>query len=117
MNVKGTIVDVLAPQSGTGKNGAWIKKTYIVEVPGQYPKKVAVCVWGDKMPDFAAMQEVDFECDVESREFKDKWFTEVKAFKYELVSPSPNAPKSTKTESKKPHPAELSGDDGSDLPF
>jgi len=123
MNVIGEIVDVLPVQSGEGKNGAWSKSTYIVETGGQYPKKIAVCIWGDKLGILSKGNKVDFSIDIESREFNGKWFTEVKAFKYELISAKGSTEKqATKTDGKtKEAEQDFSSfepaDDSSNLPF
>lgn len=111
MNVIGEIVDVLPVQSGEGKNGAWTKSTYIVETGGQYPKKIAMCIWGDKLGTLHKGNKVDFSIDLESREFNGKWFTEAKAFKYELLSSggSQKAKPATKEKPEKPEKPEKDG--------
>jgi len=89
MNIQGKVVNVLQPQTGSGKNGEWVKSTYIVETPGQYPKKVAVTIWGSTLPVLKEGQEVDCQIDVESREYNGKWFTEVKCFKVDFIGGAP----------------------------
>lgn len=103
MNIKGKVVSVLPVQSGEGKNGKWSKSPYVIEIPGDYPKKVCVTIWGDKLPVLTLGSEVDCSIEVESKEFNSKWYTEVKCWKVDVVS---GAPKTTTTTAG--HPATAS---------
>jgi hypothetical protein len=78
---------VLPIQTGSGKNGEWKKQDIIVETEGQFPKKICVSVWGDKINEsqlkIGSKLKIDF--DVESREYNGKWYTDIKAWKVELM--------------------------------
>ena len=86
MDISGKIIQFLAVQSGQGKNGTWKKQEFILETGDNYPKKICIAVWGDKidMGSFKAGDLVDVSFDVESREYNGRWYTDVKAWK--LVS-------------------------------
>ena len=85
MQLTAKLIQVLPLQTGTGKNGQWKKQDIIVETEGQYPKKVCVSVWGDKISEnllqVGAQLAISF--DVESREYNGRWYTDVKAWKIE----------------------------------
>lgn len=83
MDISGKIVQMLPLQSGQGKNGTWKKQEFILETGDNYPKKVCIAVWGDKidMSQFKTGQLVDVSFDVESREYNGRWYTDVKAWK------------------------------------
>lgn len=84
MDLSGKVISQLQEVSGSSKSGnAWRKQEYIVETGGQYPKKVCVSVWGDKIDQFGIRvgEQVTLGIDVESREYNGRWYTEVKAFK------------------------------------
>ena len=85
MNLTVTLRQLLAVQSGEGKNGPWKKQDLIVETDGQYPKKICVTVWGDKLDlnRFNPGDAIEIFFDVESREFNGRWYTDVKAWKIE----------------------------------
>jgi len=87
MQLTAKLVQLLPLQTGTGKNGEWKKQDIIVETPGQYPKKVCISIWGDKIDarklQVGATLKIDF--DVESREYNARWYTDVKAWKVEAV--------------------------------
>jgi len=85
MELKGKLLQLLPLQTGQGKNGTWKKQDCVLEIPGQYPKKVCFAVWGDKI-DESQLQignELTVSCDIESREYNGRWYTEVKAWKVE----------------------------------
>ena len=83
MELEGKIIQVNQLQSGQGKNGTWKKQEYIVETKSQYPKKVCVTVWGDKIDQFNLNQneEVTLSIELESREYNGRWYTDVRAWK------------------------------------
>lgn len=89
MEIKGKIVQVLAPQTGEGKNGPWRKQEFILETDtAQYPKKVCIAAWGDKFGE-GTVQEgntVNVSFDIESREYNSRWYTDVKAWKIEALN-------------------------------
>lgn len=85
------LLEVLPLQTGNGKNGTWKKQDIIVETTGsQYPKKVCVSIWGDKISESQLVTGSLFNIsfDVESREFNGKWYTDVKAWKIEPANGS-----------------------------
>jgi len=84
MDLSGKVISQLAEVSGSSKSGnAWRKQEYIVETGGQYPKKVCISIWGDKIDQFGLKvgEQVNLGIEVESREYNGRWYTEVKAYK------------------------------------
>lgn len=96
MQIKVKLTQILPLQTGVGRNGEWKKQDIIVETTdSQYPKKICISIWGDKINP-AQLQTgndlvVDF--DIESREYNGRWYTDVKAWKVEVasLSESPSA--------------------------
>lgn len=88
MDITGRIIQILPLQSGQGKNGVWRKQDYIIEIGGQYPKKVCFNIWGDKIDTFAIQlnDELKVDFDLESREFNGRWYTDVRAWNVTRVS-------------------------------
>ena len=83
MQLSAKLIQLLPLQSGTGKNGQWRKQDVIVETDGQYPKKVCISIWGDKINEdqLKVGNRLKIDFDVESREYNGKWYTDVKAWK------------------------------------
>ncbi len=90
MQLTAKLSQLLPIQTGTGKNGDWKKQDIIVETDGQYPKKVCISIWGDKINEgqlqIGNLLQIDF--DIESREYNNKWYTDIKAWKIELAGTS-----------------------------
>lgn len=89
MKLTGKIIQLLPLQEGQGKKGPWAKQEFILELPGQYPKKVCLALWGeDKINnyDLQVGLEVTAHIELESREHNGRWFTEVKAWKIEWTA-------------------------------
>lgn len=83
MEIKGILKQTLATETGQGQKGTWIKQVAIIELPGKYPKPLAVTFWGEDMVDRLAgivvAQGITLDVTVESREHNGRWYTEVRA--------------------------------------
>ena len=94
MQITAKLIQLQPLQTGESKNGTWSKQDIILETDGQYPKKICVSIWGDKINDdqlkIGNVLTIFYE--LESREYNNKWYTDVKAWKIETVT-SPSTPK------------------------
>jgi len=120
LEITGKLIKLLPEQTGAGKNGNWVKQEFIIETTEQYPKKVCCSLWGDKVGAIKSVppgEMVKVSFNVESREYNERWYTELRAWKIEA-----NASGSTSEAPK----AEISGDitsftadsgEQDDLPF
>lgn len=82
MEVKGKIILVMDPKA-IGQKGT-LKQEFVIETPGQYPKKVCLSLWGeDKINKYDLQKglEITASVDIESRESNGRWYTEIKAYK------------------------------------
>ena len=88
MQLTAKLLTLLPLQTGKGKNGDWKKQDFIVETGDTYPKKICVSVWGDKINPSVLIvgNDLRIDFDLESREYNGRWYTDVKAWKIELVS-------------------------------
>jgi hypothetical protein len=86
MQLTAKLIQILPVQTGSGKNGEWKKQDIIVETDGQYPKKICVSIWGDKINEsqleIGNILIINFN--VESREYNNRWYTDITAWKIEL---------------------------------
>jgi hypothetical protein len=97
MELKAKLTQLLPLQTGEGRNGPWKKQDVIVETDGQYPKKVCFSIWGDKVnPNVLAVgNTLNISFDVESREFNGRWYTDLRAWKIDLVDEGSSSSTST----------------------
>lgn len=114
MIITATLIQILPIQIGMSKNGQWRKQDIIVETNGQYPKKICVSIWGDKIIENQLQigNSLTISYELESREYNGKWYTDVKAFKIEVV----NNPLTITPNSSYENTVDLTEDD-EDLPF
>ena len=106
MEITVKVVSILPPLKITSQRSGniYIKNTFIGETNGQYPKKIAFTVMGEEK--FKQMNIIvggvyNVSFDIESKEWKGKWFTEVSAWKA-LSSNQPQQPVQQMTQ---PQPA------------
>ena len=89
LEITGKLYKVLAEQTGAGKNGSWVKQEFVIETAEQYPKKVCCAAWGDKVPTVKNLKLGDnlkVSFNIESREYNERWYTELRAWKIEASS-------------------------------
>lgn len=91
MELSGKIIQILPEVGGNSRNGnSWRKQEYILETGGNYPKKVCLSIWGDKIDQFGIQvgEQVTLGVDVESREYNGRWYTDIKAYKVDRTGGS-----------------------------
>ena len=120
MQIIAKLVQILPLQTGVSRNGEWKKQDIIVETDTQYPKKVCISIWGDKIQSsplkLGNMLAIDF--DIESREFNGRWYTDLKAWKVEMANATNNPTSPTVTNDYSfPEPPPLPAEEPDDLPF
>ena len=119
--VSAKIHQILDKMSGQGRNGVWEKQDFVLETQENYPKKICISVWGDKistLSNYKPGDDVKVSFDVESREYNGKWFTNLKAWRTE--GNNPNKPASQSSDF--PPPPSIDDlppepENGGDLPF
>lgn len=85
LQITGEVVKVLEEETGTGRNGTWRKRSFVLKTQGEYPKEVCVIQWGDSIDKFAVRsgETITAHIDIQSREYNGRWYTDVKAWKIE----------------------------------
>jgi len=87
--VKGKILQILPEQKGISQRGEWKKQDFVIEtVDDQFPKKICFTLFNDKTSSLESIKpnmEVEVYFSIESREYNQKWFTNVNAFRIESV--------------------------------
>lgn len=79
----------LPEQTGQGKNGEWRKMDFIVKTNDNYPKQICFTAWGGEIDKVTALYPGDVvtvEFELESREYKERYYTQAKALKIEKVA-------------------------------
>lgn len=95
MEIRGKVIALLEQQSGTSQAGkAWKKQEFVIETNEQYPRKVCITLFGDKVDQYplAVNDDLVVSIDIESREYNGRWYTNVNAWKIEKAQQDAAAP-------------------------
>lgn len=123
MDFSGKIIAVLPPKSGVAKatGNEWKAQEYVIENHDQYPKKMCFEVFGmEKIEQFNIQlgEEINVSFDIDARQWNDRWFNSIRAWKVERVAAGagaqmPGMPPPPPTAVPEFNP----GDEKDDLPF
>ena len=85
MDLTGKIIAVLPASSGVSQRtgNTWMSQDYVIEVPGQYPRKCVFRVFGeDRIKQFNIQmgEDLTVSFDIDAHEFNGRWFNDVRAF-------------------------------------
>jgi hypothetical protein len=82
IEIEGIIIQVLPIKTGESPRGPWKKREFILETLESMPKKICVSLWGDLTSDPLLNEKeiVKVSCDIESREFNNRWYTELRGW-------------------------------------
>ena len=94
MEAQGKVIAILEARSGVSKAGReWMSQEYVIETPGQYPKKICFNLFGADRINEAHIQmgeDIIVEFDIDAREWQGRWFTSINAFR--VTRPAAVAP-------------------------
>lgn len=91
MEIVGKVVQLGTLIEGNSPRGPWKKQELIIETVEQYPKKICLICWNERVNDansFFVGQTIKAQISIESREFNGKWYTDVRAFRFDLEQPA-----------------------------
>lgn len=144
VEIQARCVNSLPEEGGTSKAGnPWRKKTWIVEtLDAQYPKQIALTCMGERIDRLNLQNGKSYilSCDIASREFNGRWYTDVSVFAarefdqmgaavqgmqqapaQQAWNPAPQQPAAPAQQSMPPFGTPMSGGEGfgaaDDLPF
>ena len=85
MDLTGTIIAVMPAVGGVSQRSGnqWMKQEYVLEVPAQYPKRMAFTIFGeDRIKQFNLQQgeqQVTIQFDIDAHEHNGRWYNEIRA--------------------------------------
>ena len=124
MELTGKIIAVLPAKSGvspkTGNN--WMTQEFVIEVPGQFPKRCAFSVFGEdriKLFNIQNGEDITIQFDIDAREYNGRWYNDIRAYNImKCQQPAQSTEKAAESsESDFPPFGESTTNDGGDLPF
>ncbi|MBI1222671.1 MAG: DUF3127 domain-containing protein [Bacteroidetes bacterium] len=84
LEVTGRIVQVMDEVNGQSARGSWKKQEFVIETAEQYPKKICLSVWGEKVDALKQFKEgsnITASINIESREYNGRWYTDIRAWR------------------------------------
>ena len=88
MEIIGKVVRLGNLTEGTSARGPWRKQELIIETEEQYPRTVCLICWTNQIEEiqkFAPGQTIKAQIEISSREFNGKWYTDVRAWRFDPV--------------------------------
>ncbi|MBI3234793.1 MAG: DUF3127 domain-containing protein, partial [Bacteroidetes bacterium] len=86
LEIQGKVIKIMPAESGEKNGTAWSRQSFVIETADQYPKKICFGAFGDKVQIISKLKEgetVKVSFDVSSREYNDKWYTDLRPWKIE----------------------------------
>ena len=85
MDLTGRIIAVLPASSGVSQRtgNPWMSQDYVIEVPGQFPRKCVFRVFGeDRIKQFNIQmgEDITISFDIDAHEYNGRWFNEIRAY-------------------------------------
>ena len=85
MDLTGKIIAVLPANSGVSQRtgNPWMSQEYVIEVPGQYPRKCVFRIFGEdriKQFNLQSGEDVTVSFDIDAHEYNGRWFNEIRAY-------------------------------------
>ncbi|MBN1340039.1 MAG: DUF3127 domain-containing protein [Bacteroidales bacterium] len=119
MEITGKIIEIHPEVQGEGKNGPWKRQDFILETEDQFPRKVCISVWGNRidLKSYQVNEKITASINIESREFNGKWFTSVKAWRLDKAGATGAIDPEYPPPPDFLPPDDLPGEQADDLPF
>ena len=89
LEITGKLISILEQVKGQGAKGEWVKQSFVIETEEQYPKKVCITAWSEnvnKIQTIAVNSTIKVAFRLESREYNGRWYTDVRAWKIDIMS-------------------------------
>ncbi len=85
MELTGKIIAILPANSGVSSRtgNSWMSQDYVIEVPGQYPRKCLFRIFGEDRIKQAAIQQgedLTVQFDIDAHEYNGRWFNDIRAY-------------------------------------
>lgn len=85
MELTGKIIAILQANSGISQRtgNSWMSQEYVIEVPGNFPRKCVFRVFGEeriKQMNIQAGEELTVQFDIDAHEYNGRWFNEIRAY-------------------------------------
>ena len=99
MEITGKLIQILPDVQGESQRGPWVRGGFVIETGDDYPRKVAFTAFGEERVSMAKNipmgQLVQVTFTPESREFNEKWYTDLRCTRIQPFVPGQMPPAAT----------------------
>jgi len=100
MDLTGKIIAILPASSGVSARtgNPWMNQEYVLEIPGQYPRRMMFRVFGEdriKQYNIQAGEELTVQFDIDAQEYQGRWYNRINAFNVFRGQPAQSVPAAT----------------------
>ena len=99
MEISGKLIKILQEVRGESQRGPWVRGGFVIETDGEYPRQVAFTTFGEDRLALVAGIPLNSPVIVtfmpESREWQDKWFTDLRCSRIQSYIPGQMPPQAT----------------------
>ena len=96
MEITGKLIKILEPQRGESQRGPWVRGGFVIETDGEYPRQVAFTTFGEDRLQMINVLQLNTPVVVnftpESREFNDRWYTDLRCSRVQAYIPGQMPP-------------------------
>ena len=85
MDLTGKVIAIMEARGGVSARtgNPWMTQEYVIEVPGQYPRRMVFNIFGEdriKQFNIQAGEEITVQFDIDAREYNGRWFNDIRAY-------------------------------------
>jgi hypothetical protein len=85
MDLTGKVIAIMEARGGVSARtgNPWMTQEYVIEVPGQYPRKMLFNIFGEdriKQFNIQAGEEITVQFDIDAREYNGRWYNDIRAY-------------------------------------
>ena len=85
MDLTGKVIAILEPRSGVSQRtgNPWMTQEYVIEVPGQFPRKMVFNIFGeDRIKQFNIQmgEDITVQFDIDAREYNGRFYNDIRAY-------------------------------------
>ena len=99
MEISGKLIKILPEARGETQRGPWVRGGFVIETDGEWPRQVAFTLFGEDriamLNGIAMGSPVVVNFNPESREFQDRWYTDLRCTRIQNYVPGQMPPQSS----------------------
>ena len=99
MEISGKLIKILQEVRGESQRGPWVRGGFVIETDGEYPRQVAFTTFGEDRLAMVASIPLNSPVIVtftpESREYQDRWYTDLRCSRIQNYIPGQMPPQAT----------------------